>query len=112
MSKFTVQGTITKIGEKKELTGAVALDYELDVTEDNGYVKTYFVGMYKKDEYKEHIDNFMKFNKVGDNVELQFTLGSRRATNGNGGWNNVNHWQCNKVEVPTENAEELDPLPF
>jgi hypothetical protein len=39
MSKFKIQGTITKIGKKKEVAnGAVVIDYVVDETAENGYV--------------------------------------------------------------------------
>jgi hypothetical protein len=111
MSKFKIQGTITKIGEKKEVAnGAVVIDYVVDETAENGYITRYSVGMYKKAEYAEHVDNFLKFNKVGDNVELEFTVRSREYEGRI--YNELNHWRCDKVGVPTENAGELDPLPF
>ena len=111
MSKFKIQGTISKIGEKKEVKdGAVVVDYVVDETADNGYVTRYSVGMYKKAEYAEHVDNFLKFNNVGDNVEIEFTIRSREYEGRI--YNELNHWRCDKVGVPTENAPVTDDLPF
>ena len=115
MSNFKVKGTITKIGEVKQLdNGASVLDYIVDNTSDNGYVTKYNFGMYKKAEYVEHIENFKKFNKVGDVVEVEFTI---RGQEYNGKvYNNLNHWQCNKVEMSPSDAvtpaTEKDDLPF
>lgn len=114
MSNFKVTGTITKIGEKKTLdSGAVVLDYI--VTNNSMYPTQYNLGMYKKPEYAEHVDNFIKFNKVGDQVEVEFTI---RSTEYNGKiYNNLNHWKCDKIsegtiaQQPTE-PQPADDLPF
>jgi len=117
MSNFKIKGTITAIGEVKQLdNGASVLDYIVDNTSDNGYITKYNFGMYKKAEYVEHIENFKKFNSVGDEVEVEFTI---RGQEYNGKvYNNLNHWKCEKLgEVattpapPTAQAED-DDLPF
>lgn len=117
MSNFKVRGTITKIGEKKTLTNGVALDYLVEATEENGFKTLYNFGMYKKTEYSEHVDNFIKYNKVGDNVEVEFTI---RGQEYNGKiYNNLSHWKCEKLEEakPTgmamqSSSEKMTDLPF
>lgn len=115
MSNFKVKGTITQIGEKKTLdSGAVVLDYI--VTCNSMYPTQYNFGMYKKAEYAGHVDKFLEFNKVGDEVEVEFTI---RSTEYNGRiYNNLNHWKCEKVsngtmaEQPQEQPQPADDLPF
>lgn len=111
--KYTVKGAIKSIGEKKTLdNGAVVLDYVLEVTEDNGHVDEYGLSLYKKDEYVKHIDNFIQYNKVGDNVEVEFGIRGFRYNSGDVG-NSLSHWSIKNVsEVPTEQAEAVDDLPF
>ena len=114
MSNYKVKGTITKIGEKKELNnGAVALDYVVEHTSENGYKTLYSFNMYKKAEYAEHVDNFLKFNKVGDEVEVEFTISGREHNDRI--YNQLNHWKIESVNKGTlsESLEEegLD-LPF
>lgn len=111
MSNFKVKGTITKIGEKKTLdNGATVLDYE--VTDNEMYPTVYAFGMYKKAGDEKFVEQFLEFNKVGDEVEVEFTIRSREY-NGKV-YNNLNHWRCDKVgatqEQPTQVAE--DDLPF
>jgi len=113
---YKVKGAITAIGEVKQLdNGASVLDYIVDATSDNGYVTKHNFGMYKKAEYAEHIENFKKFNKVGDVVEVEFTIRGQEYNDKI--YNSLNHWQCNKVEMTSSDAvtpivEEDDDLPF
>ena len=116
MSNFKVRGTISKIGEVKQLdNGSSVMDYVVDNTSENGYVTKYNFGMYKKPNYAEHIVNFGKFNKVGDVVEVEFTI---RGSEYNGKiYNSLNHWKCDKVEMSPSNAvtpvtNEANDLPF
>ena len=110
---YKVKGVIQSIGEKKELTnGAVVIDYVLNHVSDNGYSTLYNVGMYKKAEYAEHVDNLIKFNKVGDSVELEFTI---RSQEHNGRiYNNISHWKLDKIDTApvSETAEAVNDLPF
>jgi len=93
---YKVNGKITSIGEVKELeNGAKAVNYIVEHVAENGHVTKYNVGLYKGQQYAEHVDNFVKFNKVGDEVELEFTI---RSTEYNGKiYNSVNHWKITKV---------------
>lgn len=116
MSNFKIKGTISKIGEVKQLdNGASVLDYIVDNTSDNGYVTQYNFGMYKKPEYAEHIENFSKFNKVGDVVEVEFTIRGQEYKGKI--YNSLNHWKCEKVENTALSPELTatspeDDLPF
>ena len=101
MSNFKVRGTISKIGEVKQLdNGSSVMDYVVDNTSDNGYVTKY---------------SFGKFNKVGDVVEVEFTI---RGSEYNGKiYNSLNHWKCDKVEMSASDAvtpvtNEANDLPF
>ncbi len=68
----------------------------------------------KKAEYAEHVDNFLKFNKVGDNVELEFTIRHRDFEWKDGTedvQNILSHWKIEKI-VQEQPKEENDLLPF
>ena len=113
---YKVKGSIASISEKKVLdNGSVVLDYVVNVTSDNGYVTPLNFGMYKKAEYAEHIDSFIQFNKVGDVVEVEFTI---RGQEYNGKvYNSLNYWRCDKVEMtpleqPLGVSKVEDDLPF
>ena len=51
--------------------------------------------MYKGAEYSEHVDNFVKYNKVGDEVEVEFTI--RHQEYQGKIYNSLNHWKITKV---------------
>jgi len=106
-----MKGTITKIGEKKTLdNGAVALDYVVTETSDNGYTTPYSFNMYNKAEYAEHVDNFIEYNKIGDEVEIEFTI---RGNEYNGKvYNSLSHWRCDKVSKPEKILDDGSSLPF
>jgi len=110
---YKVKGKIKSISEKKTLdNGAVILDYVLEETSENGYVTPYAISMYKKAEYAEHVDNFIEFNKVGNEVEVEFTI---RGSEYNGRiYNNLNHWRIESVSNGTAAPVEEggDSLPF
>ena len=113
---YKVKGKITSIEEVKTLdNGAKVVNYILEHTADNAYVTKYNIGLYKGEQYAEHVDNFVKYNKVGDEVEVEFTI---RSTDYNGKvYNNLNHWKLDKVGVgtpqPTAKVEEVEEdLPF
>ena len=112
---YKVKGKITSIEEVKTLdNGAKVVNYILEHTADNAYVTKYNIGLYKGEQYAEHVDNFVKYNKVGDEVEVEFTI---RSTDYNGKvYNNLNHWKLDKVGAttpqPTAKVEEVDDLPF
>ena len=106
-----VKGTIVKIGEKKKLdNGAVVLDYIVKRVSDNGYETLYNMNMYKKEEYVEHIENFTQFNKVGDNVEVEFDIRSREYEGRI--YNSLSHWKCSKVEEAVHIGGTVSDLPF
>ena len=110
---FKVKGVISKIGEVKTLdNGAKVLEYVVDVTSENGYVTTYSLNMYKKEEYASHVDNFIQYNKVGDNVEVEFDIRGREY-NGKT-YNDLSHWKIEKIGQGGQEQpkEENDLLPF
>jgi len=122
-----MQGFISQIDDIKTLdTGAKIVTYRL--TTDSEYNNTHQFEMYKKPEYAEHADNFLKYNKIGDRVEVEFNIGSREWTDKNGVskmFTSLKHWKLEKL-TEQENAiqgeavsaaqmgddTETDDLPF
>jgi hypothetical protein len=69
--------------------------------------------MYNKSEYSELVDKFIEFNKVGDEVEIEFTVRGREY---NGKiYNSFSHWRCDKIKE-ADKAKQTEPvesdLPF
>ena len=112
-----MKGTIASIGQKKALdNGAIVLDYVVNHTSENGFVTPYSFNIYKASEYTEHLDKFLEFNKVGDNVEVEFNIRGREF---NGKiYNSLSHWKCSKdkgasMELNEPIKDELDGgMPF
>jgi len=114
---YKVKGTITAIGEKKTVKdGAVVLNYV--VNDNQMYPTEYNFDMYKKAEDAKFIDQFLEFNKVGDEVEVEFTIRSREYQGRI--YNSLSHWRCDKAtteasrggsDAPNTEQEE-DLLPF
>ena len=116
---YKVTGKIASIEEVKQLeNGSKVVNYIVEETNDKGHVTKYNFGMYKGQESAEHVDNFVKFNKVGDEVEVEFTIRDREY---NGViYNSVNHWKITKLGATTQTTktakelveEDTDSLPF
>ena len=66
--------------------------------------------MYNKAEYAEHVDNFIEYNKIGDEVEVEFTI---RGNQYNGRvYNSLSHWRCDKVGAEKVESNNEGGLPF
>jgi hypothetical protein len=70
---YTIEGKIISIGEVKNFdNGAKAVDYQVETNEQ--YNNLYSFDMYKSADNVQHIDNFIKHNKVGDNVRVEWNV--------------------------------------
>lgn len=111
--KYTVKGTIKEIGEKKELSnGATVLEYVVNHVSENGWETPFKMEMYNKPERIEYLDNFLKYNKVGDSVEVEFDVKGREYEGKV--YNSLSHWSCKKPDnQPIDGIPaEKDDLPF
>lgn len=107
---YTTKGKITSISEVKEHdNGAKSLSYQL--TSDEQYNNLYSFDMYKGADHVEHIDNFLKYNKVGDTVEVEWNV--RRNEYQSKYYTSLPSWKCTKQtqETVAEQTQE-DDLPF
>lgn len=115
-----ITGVIQYISEVIELeTGAKRLSYRIETGDK--FNNLYQFDIYKKSEYAEHVDNFVKYNKVGDKVEVEFNVSCREYQGKY--YTNLQHWKSEKIEGSTsinalDNAileptvDEEDELPF
>jgi hypothetical protein len=122
---YKLTGKISSISEKQTFdSGAAKITFRVD-TEDQ-YNDDYEFELYKGDKYLEHLDNFLKFNKVGDNVEVEFNLKSKLWTNPKTNeqrtFTSLSCWKIEKLEgsqptsapepqLETSSDDNLD-LPF
>tara|TARA_R100000951_G_C2649890_1_gene183994 strand:+ start:96 stop:437 length:342 start_codon:yes stop_codon:yes gene_type:complete len=111
---FTIKGKILSIGEVKNFdNGAKAIDYQVETSEQ--YNNLYSFEMYKGAEHVEHIDNFIKYNKVGDQVSVEFNV---RTNDYNGRfYTSLSPWRVDKLDQaqPVQDSivtDDTDDLPF
>jgi hypothetical protein len=110
MSNFKVKGVIKSIGQVKDLdNGAKVLDYVIEETSENGYKTLLNFNIYKKAEHATHVDNFIQYNKVGDEVEVEFTIRGREYQGKV--YNDLSHWKIEKIGQSAP-LEVEDNLPF
>jgi hypothetical protein len=69
---YEIKGTIKSISEIAEAGQGKKLSFRIN-TEDQ-YNPIAEFEMYKGADYTEHLDNFIKYNKVGDSVLVEFNL--------------------------------------
>ena len=109
--KVEVNATIVSISEiVTGDNGHKRLTFRAKTLED--YSQTIEVKLYKKAEYAEHVDNFVKYNKIGDKVALELSVQCNEYQDKI--FTNLNLWKISKIEgeaAPKLEAEEID-LPF
>lgn len=106
---FTIKGKILSIGEVKDFdNGAKAISYQVETSEQ--YNNLYSFEMYKAADHVEHVDNFLKYNKVGDQVSVEFNV----RTNEYQGkyYTSLTSWKCSKEQQETVEEPQEDDLPF
>jgi len=111
---FTIKGKIKSIGEVKNFdNGAKAIEYQVETSDQ--YNNLYSFDMYKGPEHVEHVDNFAKYNKVGDSVRVEFNV---RTSEYNGRFfTSLSPWRVDKLDQaqPVQDSivtDDTDDLPF
>jgi len=111
---FTIEGKIKSIGEVKNFdNGAKAIEYQVETSDQ--YNNLYSFDMYKGAEHIEHVDNFVKYNKVGDEVSVEFNV---RTNEYNGRfYTSLSPWRIDKLDQaqPVKDSivtDDTDDLPF
>ena len=113
---YELKGKIVSISDIKELpNGAKELTYRVDNGEE--YNNLIEFQMYKGADHTEHLDNFIKFNNVGDMVNVEFNIRTFnwKPTEDNKIFTSLSHWKATKInsEMPSEiKVEPTDDLPF
>ena len=120
MSELKVKGTIKSISAINDAGAGKKLTFKLDV--DDSYNDFLEFEMYKGADHVAHLDNFVKFNKVGDLVEVEFKLKSKAWTNPTTNiektFTSLSAWRIDKVAgatnetFPEVEEQDKNPLPF
>jgi len=115
---YTQKGTISSISEISEVGTGKKLTFRIKT--DDQYNPLWEFEMYKSGEYVEHLDNFIKFNKVGTEVEVEFNIKTFnwKPEADNKIFTSLSAWKVNKVGEATQEIETAlpqdssDQLPF
>ena len=110
--KVEVRATIKTVGEITTTdSGAKWLNFRAETVEE--YPTLIEVKIYKKPEHAEHADNFVKYNKVGDLVDLELSIRTNEWKDKL--FTSLNLWKITKVEgdkAPTPVVGTSDDLPL
>ena len=111
---YKMTGTIVSMSEAKTLSnGAHELTYRIDTGEEYNNIQEFQV--YKKAEHAEHMNNFIKYNKVGDKVEVEFNIRTFnwKPEADNKIFTSLSHWKIEKLDgVDTQPIDNQDDMPF
>ena len=111
---FKVKGKITSISEVQTFdSGAKKLSFQVETTAQ--YNNLYSFDVFKNADNIQHLNNFIEYNKIGNEVEVEFNIQCKEY---NGKYyTNLQMWKCSKVtEEPTAvdmgDDSDSDSLPF
>jgi len=126
--EYKVKGQITVISEKQMFdAGSGKLTFRIDTGET--YNQFWEFELFKSKDYVEHLDNFYKYNKVGDEVEVEFNvktnLWTNPKTNEERLFTSLSCWKVEKLSAspapvetnyggddPVATNDSVDELPF
>ncbi len=99
-----IKGQITSIQDPTTFeNGSKKLTFQIDTKEQYNNIISF--DLFKGAEYAEHVDKFVQFNHVGDNVEVEFNI---KCQEYNGKWyTNLSVWKVEKLTAPQPTAEQL-----
>ena len=119
---YEIKGTIKSISAIETAGQGKKLSFRIN-TEDQ-YNPIAEFEMYKGADYLEHLDNFIKYNKVNDSVLVEFNLKTYnwKPETDNKIFTSLSCWKVTKVDSETppqsqasvmpEPEESVDKLPF
>lgn len=114
---YKVSGKIISISEIETLkSGAKKLVFEIDTEEK--YNNLYSFQIYKGQVFADQVNNFVKYNNVGDLVTVEFNI-SCNEYNGKY-YTNLNAWRTDKIDsmpqvqevTASDFAPDREDLPF
>jgi hypothetical protein len=110
--EYKITGKITAINPKEDISNGQYKKITFVVTNQDGYKdsdKDYAFEIFEKsDVEKSKVDNFVKFNKVGQVVDVSFNIDCRAGNKGY--WTTLKAWKVFKAEG-NEPTEGTDPDP-
>lgn len=115
---YKVKGTIKSISDAETVGTGKKLFFRIDNGEQYNNIMEF--ELYKGADYVEHIDNFTKYNKVGDSVEVEFNIKTFnwKPESDDKIFTSLSSWKVEMVgntdtpQTQVAPAAEKDPLPF
>jgi hypothetical protein len=115
MENYKVLGKLVSISDIEVAGAGKKMSFRIDTGGE--YNNLLEFEMYKKEEYFEHLEKFSEYNKIGDDVEVEFNL---RAFNWkpeaeNKIFTSLSCWKVTKQGANNESPkvdESSDDLPF
>jgi len=118
MENYNITGIITTISPIAEVGTGKKLSFRIDTGEQYNNIVEF--EMYKGADYIEHLDKFVQYNKVGDNVNVEFNIKTYnwKPEADNKIFTSLSCWRVEKIggtetEPQVEESEPTkDDLPF
>ena len=112
--KLVTSGKIISISEKQMFaSGSGKITFRTESGDQ--YNPIWEFELFKGAAHVEHLDNFTKFNKVGDNVTIEYDIKTNNHVDEVKGTDRVyislGAWKVSKIEAPT-GSEQVEDLPF
>ncbi len=104
---YKVKGIIKSISDVETAGTGKKLSFRIDNGEQ--YSNLMEFELYKGADYVEHLDNFSKYNKIGDNVEVEFNIKTFnwKPEADNKIFTSLSCWKVEKVK-----SDDTIPAPF
>jgi hypothetical protein len=103
---YTTKGKIKSISEVQTFdSGAKKLSFQL-VT-DAQYNNLYSFEVFKNADNVKHLESFLEYNKVGNEVEIEWNVQCREYEGKH--YTNLSMWKCSKVTDAPTDAETFTP---
>ena len=120
---YKAKGIIKSVSKPETVGTAKKLFFRIDNGEQYNNIMEF--ELYKGAEYVEHIDNFIKYNKVGNSVEVEFNIKTFnwKPESEDKIFTSLSCWKVEKAESSIPEAEQFatttdvndnepDDLPF
>ena len=107
---YELKGKIISISDIEDKpNGAKELTYRIDTGEQYNNIVEF--QLYKTSEHVSHVDNFVKYNKIGDMVNVEWSLRTFnwKPNEDNKIFTSLSHWKSTKLD---STSEKSDDVPF
>ncbi len=102
---YTGKGKISTVSDIVEVGQGKKLTFRIDTSDQ--YNPIWEFELYKGASHLEHLDNFVKYNKVGDEVEVEFNIKTFnwKPEADNKIFTSLSAWKVSKADAGTPTPE-------